>query len=214
MKRVLKRNSSCVDVGAHEGAILRSMVRIAPRGKHFAFEPLPHLAERLRKAYPGVRVVEAAVSDSSGEMEFLHVENDPAYSGLRQRVYDRDDPVIKPLTVRVVRMDEVIPDDLPVAFIKIDIEGGEFHAMCGAARIVERCRPVIVFEAGEKSTGQYGVTPEELFRLVTEKFGYRLSTMRRWLVMEPDYTLEEFCWNWQNGPDFYFIAAPTPSRHG
>ena len=142
----------------------------------------------------------------------MYVENAPAYSGLRERIYDRPDPVLKPITVNVVPLDDVIPQDQDVAFIKLDIEGGEFHALLGTACTIRRCRPVIVFEAGLKSTGQYGVGPEEVYRLITEQFGYRLSTMQRWLASQSPYSRTEFYQNWHNGPDFYFIAYPVGDR--
>jgi FkbM family methyltransferase len=209
MRRVLEVNSCCIDVGAHRGSILQEMVRIAPEGRHYAFEPLPHLAEQLRRRFPGVRVHEAAVGDHTGTASFVYVENAPAYSGLRQRIYDRFHPVLKPLTVEVVRLDEIIPTEEHVAFIKLDIEGGEFHALRGAADMIGRCRPVIVFEAGIKSTGQYGVVPEEVYRFITEQLGYRLSTMQRWLADQAPHSLTEFCGDWYDGPDFYFIAYPV-----
>ena len=44
MSRVLSADSNCVDVGCHQGQFLREFLKYAPRGRHFAFEPLPHLA--------------------------------------------------------------------------------------------------------------------------------------------------------------------------
>src|SRR6266852_4019276 len=44
MKRILKEDSNCVDIGAHSGSILRLMLECAPRGQHLAFEPLPDFA--------------------------------------------------------------------------------------------------------------------------------------------------------------------------
>jgi len=49
MKRVLREDSNCVDVGCHQGSILREMLRLAPKGTHFAFEPLPGMYEGLRE---------------------------------------------------------------------------------------------------------------------------------------------------------------------
>jgi FkbM family methyltransferase len=209
MRRVLRSDSCCIDVGAHTGSILEEMIRLAPGGAHFAFEPIPPLAAKLCSDFPTVRVVEAAVSDRSGTADFVYVENDPGYSGLRQRMYDRPDPVLKSITVNVVQLDDAIPKDQPVALIKLDIEGGEIHALRGALQLVLRCRPVIVFEGSSRSTGQYGVTPKEIFSLIDEQFGYRLSTMQRWLSNKPPYVEAEFCHNWDNGPDFYFIAYPA-----
>jgi FkbM family methyltransferase len=208
MARVLRRSSSGVDLGAHKGDILRYIIEIAPDGIHHAFEPLPHLAQELRDRFPGVRVHQAAASDRSGTSEFQYVENDPAYSGLRRRAYDRADPIISTIQVAVTTVDEAVPADHPVAFVKIDIEGGEYHALRGATNTIRRWRPVIVFEAGSRSTGLYGVTPDDLFTLLADDMEYDLSTMQRWLGGRPAYSREEFRHNWEHGPDYYFIAVP------
>src|SRR5688572_29459945 len=63
----LKEDSNCVDIGSYRGEVLAEIVRLAPRGRHIAFEPLPAQAERLRAAFPGVEVRNAAVSDKTGE---------------------------------------------------------------------------------------------------------------------------------------------------
>ena len=88
MRRVLRHDSSGVDMGAHRGDILRHMVTLAPAGIHHAFEALPHLAASLRIHFPGVRVHEVAVSDASGDADFMYVENAPAYSITAIDVYD------------------------------------------------------------------------------------------------------------------------------
>ena len=212
MRRVLRRDSSCIDVGAHRGDILRHMVDLAPEGTHHAFEALPDLAAEIRKRFQRVWVHQVAVADQIGQSQFQHVENDSAYSGLRRRVYDRPDPRITTIMVATTTLDGTIPHDQPIAFIKLDIEGGEFHALQGAAKTIKWWQPVIVFEAGNKSTGQYGVTPGELYRLITATLGYDLSTMRRWLDGGPAYTLEEFTLNWHAGPDYYFIGTARDSQ--
>src|SRR4051812_31574313 len=42
----------CVDVGANVGAVLEMLTRLAPQGRHVAFEPLPELADDLRRRFP------------------------------------------------------------------------------------------------------------------------------------------------------------------
>jgi FkbM family methyltransferase len=117
------------------------MMDISPSGKHYAFEPLPHLAQELREKFPQVTVQQVALSDRSGESEFLFVENDPGYSGLQRRFYGRPDPKIRRIPVRVATLDEMIPQDERIGFIKMDIEGGEFHAMKGGVETIRRCQP-------------------------------------------------------------------------
>jgi FkbM family methyltransferase len=208
MRRHLREESSCIDIGANEGEILRNMTKLSPRGRHVAFEPIPHLAAKLQANFPGVAVYEAACADRSGVADFVVVENAPAYSGLRRRIYDRPDAKLSTIQVRVVRVDDLVTH--PIALIKIDVEGGEYHALLGAERTIRTSRPVVVFEAGANGTGQYGVEPED-FTSFFDRLGYHVSTMDRWLASRPPLTKEEFVDNWYGGGDFYFIASPVLS---
>ena len=61
LEELLEHDSVCFDVGAHEGAVLGEMVRVAPNGRHIAWEPLPALARRLRERFPSVEVRDAAL---------------------------------------------------------------------------------------------------------------------------------------------------------
>jgi FkbM family methyltransferase len=206
--KVLKRDSCCLDIGAHKGSILKEMIRLAPRGEHHAFEPLPYLAKRLRGKFRRVNVHEVAVADETGNASFCFVENAPAWSGLRLREYEFGQPVITPIEVKVARVDDLVSKDLRVALIKLDVEGGEYHALRGAADTIRRSRPYIVFEAEEPSTGKYGVSPEVLFDLIANDFGLQVSTMQRWLENQPPYSRREFHENWHRGREFYFLAYP------
>ena len=47
MQRVLHPAANCVDVGCHKGEVLELMLRYAPAGQHFGFEPIPVLFEGL-----------------------------------------------------------------------------------------------------------------------------------------------------------------------
>ena len=47
LKRELKPNSNCIDIGCHKGEILEMMLRYSENGSHFCFEPLPYLYKKL-----------------------------------------------------------------------------------------------------------------------------------------------------------------------
>lgn len=207
MRRVLKPDSICVDIGAHQGSVLTDMVKIANQAKHFAFEPLPHLAKKLRAKFPNVEIFEKALSDQAGRAKFNYVVNSPAYSGLRKRVYNQA-VEIKEIEVEVALLDNLIPKTVKVDFVKLDIEGGEYHALKGALSTIHRSQPIIVFEASIGSTGQYGVKPDDLYYLVTDTMGYHISTMGNWLAGLPSYDVNSFRENWNAGPEYYFIAYP------
>jgi FkbM family methyltransferase len=166
----LAEDANCIDVGAHGGAILREIVRCAPRGQHLAYEPIPELAARLRRDFPGVDVRCAAAGDRAGQATFFHIRSSPEESGFSPR----DHVDAEPLTVRVERLDDALPDDYVPALIKIDVEGAELHVLRGAIATLRRHRPIVVFEHGMGGADRLGTTPRDVHRLLVGEAGLRI----------------------------------------
>lgn len=212
MDKILRDNSNCVDVGCHKGAILNQIILRSPDGQHYAFEPLPELYRGLKKKYerkPNVKLFDCALSDSCGESTYQHVVTNPGYSGLRQRRYDRAEEKIVQLMVRIEMLDNVIPEDVQVRFIKIDVEGGELQVLRGAAKTIKRCRPFIIFEHGLGAADHYGTTPEDMYRLLSGNYGMRVFRIEDWIRTDGAKNLsqEEFCNHYYKGSEFYFLAS-------
>ena len=207
MRRILRKDSNCVDVGASSGTLLYHMVRLAPLGRHMAFEPLPEYYRLLRRKFANknVAVSDLALSDSAGVSEFNHVVNRPGYSGLRERSYVRlRDPAIEKMAVRTERLDGIYPEGADLGFLKIDVEGGEYGVIKGAARTIRRGGPTVVFEFGMGGADCYGVTPPMMYSLL-RACGLRVSTLQGY----PDSSLsgEEFADRY-NTTDFMFAGFP------
>lgn len=210
MERVLDRRSTCIDIGCHEGAILDAMLRIAPRGIHYAFEPLPHLFAALAGKYShhaNVRLFEVALSDAPGKATFQHVVTNPAYSGLQRRQYPRHDEEIVEIPVTLARLDDLVPADAPVRLIKIDVEGAELQVLRGATALLRRCRPWVVFEHGRGAADFYGTSPGQVFDLLAD-CGLRISVMGDWLESGDAKVLgrEAFCEQFETCRNYYFLA--------
>lgn len=148
MVAVLRRRSNCVDVGAHGGSMLRRMLRVAPDGQHIAVEPIPKLADLLRLKFPLVTVHEAALSDRAGSAEFDMVDDDLALSGFQRRADLPAGVRTHTIQVRTLRLDDVVPVNLPVDLIKIDVEGSELAVLRGAVETLKRWQPHVLLEYG------------------------------------------------------------------
>ena len=210
MERCLLPHSNCIDVGCHEGSVLREILRVAPQGTHYAFEPLPAYARLLREAFggnPHVVISDLALSDAPGESTFQHVVTNPSYSGLRRRRYDRPDERVEEIHVRTERLDAVLPRELPIALIKIDVEGAELQVLRGARETLQRWKPFVVFEHGLGAADHYGTLPEAVAELFASA-GLRVSTMERWLAGEGPLDHDTFSDHFRNGWDYYFLAHP------
>lgn len=213
MKRVLRADSNCVDVGCHQGSILKEMLRLAPGGTHFAFEPLPGMYAGLRGAFGGIanlHLHDCALSDVAGTTSFQHVVSNPAYSGLRQRRYDRPHEKVREIQVETQLLDSVVPEHVPIRFIKIDVEGAELQVLRGASATIRNHRPVIVFEHGLGGADYYGTQSGDVYDLLAGQCGLRLFVMADWLEDDGKASLgrEAFCEQFSSGSNYYFMAAP------
>jgi FkbM family methyltransferase len=183
----LKENANCVDIGAAEGSVLGQFVRLAPRGHHIAFEPIPGCAERLRRRFPMVDVRQMALSDQPGRSSFVHAVNHPALSGLRRRP-TREKLVIEALDVEATTLDEALPDGYIPDLIKIDVEGAEGLVLVGALKTIVASRPIVIFEHGRSAAAAYGTSAADVYQLLVNEAELRIFD----LDGQGPYSLAEF----------------------
>lgn len=208
MRRVLEADSNCVDVGSFEGEFLSDMLEYAPDGSHHAFEPLPQLAADLRARFPTVSVHQLALGADSGKRKFSWCVDEPGWSGLQRDPWARDYPPRprqKWIEVTAARLDDVLPEDLPIRFIKIDANGGEMDVFRGAGRTLSTWRPFIAFEHGEAAT-YYREAVGCVYQPLAEA-GLNVSTLERWLAGEDPLSHEEFLHHCEH-TDFFWLAHP------
>ena len=208
MRRVLRPDSNALDIGAFEGGMLRHMVRLAPRGKHMAFEPQPALHARLRAAFPNVDVRPYAMGDGFGDVTFHCMDPHPALSGLHRRERDLPGERARDIRVTMETIDRAVPDGRPVHFVKIDVEGAELGVFRGGRNVLRAHRPVVVFECGIGGADHFGTTPREIHDLVTGELGLRLSLLGAWLRGAPSLSADEFTAQFERRLHFYFVAHP------
>jgi FkbM family methyltransferase len=200
---VLRPDSGAIDVGANLGEVLEVMTRVAPKGRHIAFEPIPELHQQLVQSFPDVDVRQMALSDVAGTADFTHVLGDHAYSGLLRR----DDLAaasreVRQITVSTERLDDVLPENYAPTLVKIDVEGAEFQVLRGATRTLERYRPVVLFEHGVGGADLYGTHPQEVFDLL-DGVGLRIFDLEG----DGPYSREHFEDTFTE-PIWNFLATP------
>ena len=207
LQKICRPDSNCIDIGCHKGEMLDLILKFSPRGKHFCFEPLPDLFQGLiQKNYPkNCQFFDLALSRDKGETTFNYVISNPSYSGILRRRYDRTDEEDTTITVKTNLLDNVVPLDTHIDFIKIDVEGAEMLVLEGAKRTIERCKPIVVFEHGLGASDVYGTTPRQIF-LFFEQCGLHISLMRDWLAGKPVLSQEAFEEQFYSGKNYYFIA--------
>ena len=208
LQKVCTANSVCVDVGANEGKVLQMMLEVAPDAKHYAFEPIPVLFEKLRTKFQSkAHILNFALSNKTGKADFNLVLTDMAYSGLQKRTYDKPE---KDTTIEVNTdlLDNIIPATTKIDLIKLDIEGGEFFALQGAIKTIQESKPILLFEFGKAGANAYHITNEQLFQFITNELNYEIYTLRGWLKKTAILDQKAFKTFFEDDTEYFYLAAP------
>jgi FkbM family methyltransferase len=127
-----------IDAGASEGFFVRYALQ--RQAKVLAIEPLPKLAESLRKTFQqeiragNVIVLNMGLGASPG-ISRIKIDQDQIYCST---VSSQEGEVIDIITIDEILKRKIIPT---VNFIKMDIEGWECDAILGAAETLQKLRP-------------------------------------------------------------------------
>lgn len=207
MKQVIKSDSNCVDIGCHKGEILDIILQYSPKGEHYGFEPLPFLFNKLNNKYINkATILPYALSDKDGFSTFQYVKNAPAYSGIKKRKYDIDEPEIEEIKVELKKLDDVIPVNTKIDFIKIDVEGAELGVLKGSKQLLKNFKPIIIFEFGLGASDFYGTSPNDIFNLLTKEIGLKISLLKSFIKKDRSLNFQEFENYFNNNNEYYFIA--------
>lgn len=205
IERVLRSNSNAIDIGCHKGQFLKLFLRHAPKGHHFAFEPIPHLAKALQTEFPSVDVYNNALGNTKGEAAFYVIPDAPALSGLNARSFIEPDKPRQEIVVSVERLDSIIPHDVKIDLIKIDVEGAEGLVIDGAIETIKRNKPYIILEHGGNSSSAFSYSSADIYDLLIEQCGLSISLLNNWLHGGPSMSKQAFT----HSSHWYFVAHPA-----
>jgi FkbM family methyltransferase len=172
----LRGDGTYVDVGTNRGQVLREAVRIAPRGAHVAFEPIPRLAAEVAQAFPAVDCRTKALGARAESAEFCYFRQLDGWSGLRRRpeISDsRGDPQFIPVEVSTLDAEMA---GLTPRVVKIDVEGAEVAVLEGARSVLSAARPLVIFEHVYEAAALYGALPGAPWDLLSE-LGYEIFSV-------------------------------------
>ncbi len=169
------------DLGTERGWFTLLMASlVGPQGRVDAFEALPGNAAKVRRncqtnGYDWVHVHAQAVTDQLGVGSFVppsdEVTNHTAFlhhcSGVGYLTAE-----VRPGTLNVPT---TTLDDFARAtgtsalhFLKMDIEGAEYKALCGGRRVLERFRPMLAIEYNRLTAQRAGTTVKQIYDLVAD----------------------------------------------
>lgn len=175
----VKPGMRVLDIGANIGYFTMLAASLVGKDGHVhAIEPNARntkLIEASRRAnqFTNVTIHQVAAGSSEGLLALNYT-----YSNGTTADPSADlGALIGSNTVPSLRVDTLLAPGDEVDFIKIDIEGAEYRALAGAARVIERSRPVIVSEFSPNAMpGFSGVTGVEYLQFLISK-GYQLAVI-------------------------------------
>ena len=171
----------CLDVGANLGQVTMHLGALAgPEGRVLAFEPLPHVRERLLAHVAAndlrstVEVHPIALCDRTGTATFHFAEQAVDNQGMGSLVMDRHPSLALTCDVRTSRLDDFVAERgiERIDWIKIDIQGAEPLFLDGARDTLRRFELELLVEVDPVDLRAGGSTSRGLLRTL-DGLGYR-----------------------------------------
>ena len=175
IQAILRPGDVFIDGGANIGEItLHAAKRVGPQGRVVAVEASPEIAQRLREnielnGLQNVEVVQVALGryDEKRKFHLARGEYSGASSLTMPGNYSGQSVVVDGMKIdSLVDRERLERIDL----IKLDLEGAEFEAMGGAARLLshEGYRPIVLIEYHREISQRSGWDLQGLLRFFEE----------------------------------------------
>lgn len=162
---IVPRGGWCIEGGAHCGIWTRHLVQ---HFSHvFAFEPNPDHFAKLQLAAPQATTICAGLWHKYEVRRMAPGDDNDG----QWHVADGGQ-----VEARLFPLD-CTDWPMPVTFIKLDIEGAEWHAITGARKLIEQHRPFVMIEQNGLDQVHFGLRRDQAVELLQE-MGMR--EIRRW----------------------------------
>lgn len=180
VKKYLREDDICIDVGAHAGSWSIPLSKIVYKGTVWGFEALPYYARVLKittrlLGRTNIKVVNKAVLSSEQEVNIQWKGTSGERLTGKTHVAFDGEGLVDPVMVQGTSLDTFFAENNAkgkrVAFIKIDIEGAELFALKGVAHIINEWHPVFFMEIYEEYCKSYGYSFGDIFELMSG-YGY------------------------------------------
>ncbi len=206
----LRPGMICMDIGANIGTVTVHMARkVRPEGTVFAFEPIPHIYNRLlgNVAKNGlesiVRPYSSAVSNRDGVARISFATDSTENQGMASLVNLSNEVATFVSEVSTVTLDTFCRQEgiNRLDLIKVDAQGAETLVLEGAASILNQMSPDLLLECSPIDLACIGKTAKDLCTIL-EGLGYAIYSLKRGGIGEriyadrvaPDFTTDNvFC---------------------
>ncbi|CAI8750420.1 FkbM family methyltransferase [Bacillus sp. IT-79MI2] len=195
LKKIIKPNSICLDIGANIGLTSLALSYLAKDGLIYSFEPsdinFSYLMQTIKEnQLKNIFPINLGVYDKNTNIEFFNNSDGGGWSF----VFEEPGIAVTPnQVITCVRLDDWIPAAgiTNVDFIKIDIEGSETKALQGALNTIHKWKPDLIIEFNPLSISSIGgFDPSELFELLKSLYPkiYHINHFNTAVVQVADYS--------------------------
>ena len=210
LRRWLQPGMAMLDLGANIGVFaLLAAALVGPTGAVLAMEPNPANARlleasRVANGFAHLTVCQAAAARSVGVMALHSFDTNGTVTALG---------LDGPLSARTVA---TLPPDMLVAeraihVVKIDVEGSEWVALQGAAKLLQRCRPAIVSEFSPGLLQDVSGIDGPGYLRFLQGFGYQIGVIGPGGAFEPGLSVGQVMAAYEaSGVDHIDIVGTQP----
>ena len=168
IRRFIRPGDICIDVGGAFGYFTRTASRaVGPAGKVLVLEPDPVGASFVRDlmklpAHANVELRQIAAWDEQAELTLnLCAENRGENSLFASPIHDGK------VVVQALPLDTLFRPDMPVSFVKMDIQGAEVRALRGMTGLLKgRDRVAVLVECSPDDLKMAGASAQEMIDLL------------------------------------------------
>ena len=156
IRQIVPHNQPFFDVGANSGFYAALVEDLVGPENLFLFEPLPHLASRLRRLFRRSHVHQCALSSATGtttiRTPFINGERFDTRSTLETSFQETDQSATESIEIQTQTMDTFVRESgiNMLGFVKVDVEGHEQSVLHGSLESIRQLRPILMIEIEQR----------------------------------------------------------------
>jgi FkbM family methyltransferase len=183
----VKPGMICMDVGANLGEMALHMAsKVGSQGMVYAFEPVPHVYQRLlthiarNRCGRNVQAFDLALSDSNSRVLLSFTDPSADNQALGSIVNTHRSGLTRQADVQTCTLDHFVAEyGIPrIDFMKVDIQGAEWLLLQGGQQVFSRLAPELLMEISPSDLCQIGRDSRQLAALL-EGFSYEIYSLGR-----------------------------------
>ncbi len=163
IKHFVNKGDKVIDVGSHIGIYSLYLSKIVgENGKVFCFEPQDNIRLKLKRNFianglKNFEIFDYCVDKENGKIEFIQIDEEKLPEATVNSSTIRNEKIDSKyfrdkynIIIKEKKSLDSIFLDIPIKFIKIDTEGNEIAILEGSKNILQKYKPILLFEFHSK----------------------------------------------------------------